>query len=202
VRVVIASIRARLALTVALGVLLLPTAACAAQPPLTAAAGDQPTSAPVVITPAQWEPGGPMRTPAGPPVVTVAGKISQSNNGSALRLDTAMLDELGLVQVDVYDPWVRKEIRLRGAWLEDLIEVAEPTSDAQSVHFTALDNYQIDLSLDDVRAGGVLLATRGGDGSPIPIEDGGPTRIVFIGDVPAGASADQWIWNITMIDVR
>ena len=194
--------RARLALTVALGVLLLPSAACAVQPPLTATAGGQPTSAPVVIAPAQWQPGGPMRTPAGPAVLTVTGKIAQSNNGSALRLDTAMLDELGLVQVDVYDPWVKKEIRLRGTWLQDLIEVAEPTSGAQTVHFKALDDYQIDLSLADVRAGGILLATRAGDGSPIPIQDGGPARIVFVGDVPAGASADQWIWNITMIDVR
>ena len=77
-----------------------------------------------------------------------------------------------------------------------------PTRGAQTIHFTALDDYQIDLSLADVRAGGILLATRTGDGGPIPIEDGGPTRIVFVGGVPAGASADQWIWNLAMIDVR
>ena len=77
-----------------------------------------------------------------------------------------------------------------------------PDPAAQTVHVTALDDYQVDLSIADVRAGGVLLATRDGEGRAIPLEDGGPTRIVFAANVPAGASADQWIWSLSTIDVR
>ena len=39
-------------------------------------------------------------------------------------------------------------------------------------------------------------------GESIPVEEGGPTRIVYLGGVAAGASADQWIWSLASIDVR
>ena len=58
------------------------------------------------------------------------------------------------------------------------------------------------LSLADVRAGGILLATGDGSGAHIPIADGGPTRIVFLKGLPAGANADQWVWSLKTIDVR
>ena len=41
--------------------------------------------------------------------------------------------------------------------------------------------------MDEIKAGGILLATKTGTGEPIPIEDGGPLRIVFVGGVPVGS---------------
>ena len=60
---------------------------------------------------------------------------------------------------------------------------------ATTIHVTALDDYQIDLPLAAVDAGGIFLATKRGDGEAIPIEEGGPTRIVYLGGAAAGASA-------------
>lgn len=192
----------RVALPLILAALLI-SAGCAVQPRLNTTAGVQPTEAPVVIAPARWQPDGPVQAPTGPVVLTLTGKIGQRNvDRSALHFDAAILDELGVVKAKVYDPWVKQELEFQGVWMNDLIEAAKPTSGAQSIHITALDNYQIDLSLADVRAGGILVATKKGDGSPIPIEEGGPVRVVFVGGVPSGASADQWIWSLTMIDVR
>ena len=54
----------------------------------------------------------------------------------------------------------------------------------------------------EVGAGGIMLATAAGDGSEIPIESGGPIRIIFMDGVKAGANADQWIWSTKIIDVR
>jgi hypothetical protein len=175
---------------------------CAGQPALTATAGNQPTDAPTPISPPQRSPGEPVPAPVGPVVLTMTGKIGQRNDGAQLRLDAAQLDQLGRVQVAVFDPWVKKDLQLQGTWLNELIDVAQPTPEAQKIHITALDDYQIDLSLAEIRAGGILLATKTGAGEPIPIADGGPLRIVFVGGVPSGASADQWIWNLAMIDVR
>lgn len=201
-RIVNVFLRSRVALPLILVALLVPTG-CAVQPRLNTTAGVQPTDAPVVIAPSRWQPDGPVQAPTGPVLLTLTGKIGQRNvDRSALHFDAATLDELGLVKAKVYDPWVKQELEFQGVWANDLIEAARPTTDAQSIHITALDNYQVDLSLADIRAGGILLATKRGDGSPIPLEEGGPTRIVFVGGVPSGASADQWIWNLTMIDVR
>jgi hypothetical protein len=192
----------RVALPLILAALLVP-AGCAVQPRLNTTAGVQPTEAPVVVAPPRWQPDGPVHAPTGPVLLTLTGKIGQRNvDRSALHFDAATLDELGVVKAKVYEPWVKQELEFQGVWMNDLIEAAKPTGGAQSIHITALDNYQVDLSMADIRAGGILAATKRGDGTPIPIEEGGPVRVVFVGGVPSGASADQWIWNLTTIDVR
>ena len=48
----------------------------------------------------------------------------------------------------------------------------------------------------------IFLATRTGDGAALPIEEGGPTRIVFADGLADRFSPDMWIWNIETIEVR
>ena len=158
--------------------------------------------APTVLSASTIAAGERVPAPEGTPVLTVTGKIAATNGAGGLRLDAATLDRLGLMQMTVYEPWVKTDLQFRGVWLADLIKLAQPDGSAQTVHLTALDDYQIDLSMTDVMAGGVLLATKTGDGSPIAVEDGGPTRIVFTSGTPSGSSADQWIWSLASIDVR
>jgi hypothetical protein len=186
----------------ALLALLALTAACAAKPTQTAKAPAQPIAPPTVLETPVLHPGERVPAPDSPPVLTLTGKIAETNGDKSLRFDPVTLDRLGLVGVTVYEPWVKRDLEFQGVWLADLLKVAQPEPSAQSIHLTALDDYQIDLTLADVMAGGILLATRTGDGSSIPIEDGGPTRIVFVEGIPSGASADQWIWSLSMIDVR
>jgi hypothetical protein len=40
------------------------------------------------------------------------------------------------------------------------------------------------------------------DGSPIPVAEGGPTRIVFRDGIPAGNNSEQWIWSLSTIEVQ
>lgn len=183
-----------------LSTLLVATVACGL--PAAPANAPLPTVAPVEVAPRQLEPGMPVPAPTDTPVLSIGGKITQANAPDGLRLDMALLDQLGLVRVEVYEPWVRRELTFEGPWLADVLTLAQPDGTGRSLHLTALDGYQIDLSVDDVMAGGILLATKTGDGQPIPIEDGGPVRIVFLDGVAAGASADQWIWSLSKIDVR
>jgi len=160
-----------------------------------------PSSSPSVIRPP--DPGsGELSTPDDRVLLTVTGRISPANAQSRLQLDQGDLDRLGLLEVNVYDPWVKQRITVQGTWLVDLIDLARPAPGASSLHLHALDDYQVDLSLADVRARKVFLATRTGEGVPIPIDQGGPTRVVFTDDVAAAFSADQWIWSIDTIDVR
>jgi len=60
----------------------------------------------------------------------------------------------------------------------------------------------VDLTLTDVRDQSIFLATRTGDGAALPVEDGGPTRVVFADDLAQRFSPDLWIWNIETIEVR
>jgi hypothetical protein len=136
------------------------------------------------------------------PILAVQGKISASNDGPVLQLGVDTLDQLGLLQVDTYEPWAKKQMGFQGVWLADMLKVAGVDKTASKVHFTALDDYQVDLTMAEIKAGGIFLATKAADGSPIPIDEGGPTRIVFMEGVKAGASADQWIWSLKDISVK
>lgn len=164
--------------------------------------GAGPSGSSTVLRAATLRPGQPVPQPVGKPVLTLTGKVSAKNQGSAIALDRDGLGKLGLVQVRVYEPWIKQNVDFRGVWLRDLLDVAGAAADASKVRITALDDYRVDLTMADVRAGGILLATTAGDGAQIPIDKGGPTRIVFLKGVKAGANADQWIWSLKTIDVQ
>jgi hypothetical protein len=140
--------------------------------------------------------------PQGKPMLTITGRIGVTNGDRALRLDQAELDRFGLLEMSVNDPWAKQRIALQGTWLRDLVDMARPDTGATSLHLVALDDYQVDLTLADVRDQPVFLATRTGDGTVLPIEDGGPTRVVFADGLADRFSPDMWIWNIETIEVR
>jgi hypothetical protein len=140
--------------------------------------------------------------PRGAAVLTVTGKITRTNKATALGLDLNTLEMFGITEVKLYEPWVKKDLDFRGVWLEDVLEVAGAAPDAATVHLVAHDDYVVDLTMAEVKAGGVMIATRSGDGSAIPIDSGGPTRIVFANGVAAGSNPDLWIWSLKTVDVR
>jgi hypothetical protein len=154
------------------------------------------------ISPATLKPGQGIPMPTQKPVLTVTGKISVTNQAGALVFDQPTIERLGMEQVRLYEPWTKQNLEFRGIWLQHLVAIAGVDAAATRLHIVALDDYTVDLTLADIRAGGIMLATRAGDGTPIPIDEGGPNRIVFMDGVKAGANADQWIWSIKTIEVQ
>ena len=140
--------------------------------------------------------------PRGKPILTITGRIGATNGDRTLRLDQTELDRLGLLEMSVNDPWAKQRVVLQGMWLRDLVDIARPDAGATSLHLVALDDYQVDLTLADVRDQSIFLATRTGDGTVLPIEEGGPTRVVFADGLADRFSPDMWIWNIETIEVR
>jgi hypothetical protein len=174
---------------------------------LTAACGagsdtPAPPPAPAVLRAPDLAPGAVPAAPRDKPLLTLTGEIETTNADGALRIDQAALDRLGLLAVDVDDPWAKHRMALQGIRLRDLVELARPAAGATVLHLTALDDYQIDLNLADVRADDIFLATRNGQGLALPVEDGGPTRVVFGDGLSTRFSPDLWIWNIETIEVR
>jgi hypothetical protein len=169
-------------------------------------------AAEAAVTPASAAPSvvrgpdaGSTAVPAAPqdkPAVTITGRITGTNVSGALRLDEAALSRLGLLAMSVNDPWAKKRLDLQGVFLRDVIALARPDPAATTLHITALDDYQVDLKLADIGDNPILLATRDGEGALLPVEDGGPTRVVFADDLVRRFSPDLWIWNIDTIEVR
>ncbi len=193
--------RPRLLPALGVAAVLALTAACAGTPD-GAAAGGVDTAPGTLVRAATLLPGQAVPAPTGKVVLTLTGLVSAPNRGASIVLDQGALDRLGLVQVALYEPWIKKEATFQGVWLIDLLEVAGVPAAASTLALTALDDYRIEVPMADVRAGGILVALRTGDGSAIPVADGGPTRIVYLPDVPAGANMDRWIWSLKSIEIR
>jgi hypothetical protein len=155
----------------------------------------------IVISPVTLTFGQSIPLPTEKPVFTMTGAITASNKAGTLVFDRSTVERLGVHQVRLYEPWNKENEDFRGVWLQDLIAVAGVKPEAVTLHIVALDDFVVDLTLADIRAGGIMLATRAGDGSLIPIDKGGPTRIVFMDGVKAGVNPDQWVWSIKTIDV-
>lgn len=153
------------------------------------------------VRPAAVLPGEPVPAPIGEPVLEIHGRIGATNVGDALVFDMDTLEDLGLVQARIREPFGERESNYVGVDLATLLEVAQVDEAASELRLTALDDYAVTLSVADMHAGGILLATRS-DGRRMAVDQGGPTRIVFLDGVEAGANPDQWIWSVASVEAR
>jgi hypothetical protein len=173
----------------------------AAVPATTAKAAPAAYTGSVIAAP-ELTAGAEVPAPAGKAVLTVTGRITTHNRDKTLALDLATLGRMGVEQIRVHEPWTKEDLDFRGVWLADLLDVAGAAPEATTVHLVALDDYAVDVPMDEVRGGGVMLAFRDGADAELPIDQGGPTRIIYMAGVASGNNPDQWIWSLKTIDVR
>lgn len=146
--------------------------------------------------------GDPVPAPAGKTVMRLFGKIATTNGEDGLTLDVATIERLGTVSFEVYEPYEKQRMRFQGVPFAQVLDLARLDASAQQIHMVALDDYVTDLSLEAARTDGLMLATRSGDGSLLPVEDGGPTRLVFLDGTPGAENLNDWIWSIATVEVR
>jgi len=144
----------------------------------------------------------PIPVPAGAATLTMTGRIAATNATDGVELDLATIERIGLIRYTVRDPWLEKDLEFTGVLVTDLLAAVGASADATSLKITALDDYQVDISLADVKRWPIMLATQTG-GAPMSIEDKGPTRIVFPADpsIDTVRYKDFWIWQIKTIEV-
>jgi DMSO/TMAO reductase YedYZ molybdopterin-dependent catalytic subunit len=73
--------------------------------------------------------------------------------------------------------WSRMDLRFGGVRLETVLALARPNPDATHVLFHAHDGYVTNLPLEEALKEDVLLAHTV-DGAPLPVDHGGPCRVV------------------------
>jgi hypothetical protein len=149
--------------------------------------------------------GDPIPAPTGDVVLTVSGDIAKANAGSTVRLDLATVEQMGLVKYTVLDPWLDASHEFTGVLLSDFLDTIGVSAASAHLHFVAIDDYEVEISVADVRKWPVLLATKM-DGQPMSIADKGPMRVVFPYDqypeIDRLAYKDLWIWSLESLEVR
>ena len=158
------------------------------------------------IAPAGINVGDQIPLPAGSAILSISGSISQTNEGDKLVFDLATLEKLGLVEYTIADPWQNHEqTTYVGVLMSDLLDYAGASDAATNVHMVALDEYAVDVSMEDINKWPVLLATRT-DGEYMDIENSGPTRVVFPFHAHPEINEDTYkvlmIWNLRDIVIQ
>lgn len=175
--------------------------------PLLAACGQAATPVPVykTVSEATLKPGSAVPTPGDPVVLTIEGKISRTNAGDKLQFDMATLESIGVVQYNVDDPFVKKNVLYAGVLLSQLLKVAGAAPDATALTLWALDDYSTDMKIADANKWPVLIATRA-DGTYMSLDKNGPLISVFpFNDFPEidHLTYDaQWLWALARITVK
>jgi hypothetical protein len=134
--------------------------------------------------------------PRGEVVLTISGEIGAHNQGKKLVFDLASLEKMRTVRMQTSEPFLKRKVTFEGVLLTDLLAVAGVPPSASKVDLTALDDYKVDFSVDDVRSSQMLLATKA-DGKRMPVDKAGPIRIVFPDSSSLGRNPDLWIWSVS-----
>lgn len=114
--------------------------------------------------------------PAGKPILTVTGKIKLPNHDGSAIFDRTMLEGLGMTGFETSTPWYNAPVRFDGVLMSHLLDAVGAYGDRLTAY--ALNDYQTDIPVEDVRRFGAILALKR-DGQYMPIRDKGPLFIVY-----------------------
>ena len=164
---------------------------------------------------------GRLAVPAGPVVLTVSGKITQTNRGAldpfddaffksagaefdrAAAFDRAMLQKLGMHSVTVRHGTWPKAHRIEGPLLGDVLKAVGATGQLATVY--ALDGYGAKIPLSDLVAWPVVLGLKA-DGHWLGLGGRGPAWVVYPPADKYPALRDQddskWVWSAVRIEVE
>lgn len=162
----------------------------------------------------------PLPPPTGAEILTVTGAIAAPNRGAkdafddayfrisdfsferAAAFDRAMLEALGMQTLTAKHAHWPSEVTVEGPLLNAILDAAGATGSRLTV--TALDGYQADFSMQEIRDQKILLALRR-NGRDLGIGGRGPGWIIFPnGD--AGTEGEdkesRWVWSVFWIEVH
>lgn len=146
----------------------------------------------------------PLAAPQGPVILTVSGTIGVSNteDGTA-AFDREMLYALGLTEISTTTPWTDGVQTFSGVLARDVF--ARVKAEGATVMASALNDYTVEVPMDDFQAYDVLLATEM-NGEEMRVSDKGPIWIVYPRDnEPALQDRrlhDRWVWQLKALHVQ
>lgn len=145
----------------------------------------------------------PLPQPVERPILTISGKITNTNRGDAAQFDRPMLEALGMAGFETTTPWYSGPVRFDGVRMDRLLEAVGALGDRVLAY--ALNDYTTELPVSDFAAYGVLLAFKR-NGEYMPVRDKGPLFIVYPFDSRPELRHQRFYsrsaWQLARLDVR
>ena len=114
--------------------------------------------------------------PQGKVVLTISGRIANTNKGSTAEFDMPMLEAIGIESFTTKTPWYKDPVTFSGVPMARLLAFVGANGTSLSV--TALNDYATEIPFEDFKTLPVILAIKR-DGAYMPVRDKGPLFIVY-----------------------
>ena len=114
--------------------------------------------------------------PTGPVVLTVSGRVRQANQGASAHFDMTMLEAIQQQTINTKTPWFAQARRFTGPLLRDVLALAG--ANGSMLRLIALNDYRVDMPMDDAQRHDVLVA-RLIDDKPMTVRDKGPLFVIY-----------------------
>lgn len=142
--------------------------------------------------------------PKGPVLLTIAGKIKNTNKDETAVFDEAMLAALPWQRIETSTPWTDGRTLFEGVLLASILDQVG-VDEAEILHVTALNEFENFIPVSDIARFGVLLAMRM-DGKTLSRRDKGPIWLVYPRDAFPELQDERhdakWVWQLTRIEVQ
>ncbi len=133
----------------------------------------------------------PLPQPAGEVILDVV------HGATTFSFDMELLGQLDTAELLVHEPFLDEDVPFAGVPMESLLALVG-AQDAVEVRLIALDDYTVTLTIDELQSS--LLATHQ-DGGLMGLDEGGPIRLLHLGDDATARNTDNWIWSIRTMEI-
>lgn len=141
--------------------------------------------------------------PDGKPLLTIIGGIQHRNGPDGLSFDLPALQKLPQLSFSTRTPWYATPRKFTGVRLRDLLAAAG--AQGQVVRAVALNDYKVDIPIEDAAASDVMVAWLLDD-KPMPVRDKGPLVVIYrFDDQPELRTAVHYgraVWQLRLLDIR
>ena len=144
-----------------------------------------------------------LSAPEGRVILTVSGRIGQTNGDGVARFDRGMLESLGMSSLQLATRWTEGQTRFEGILARDLM--AHLGAEGTTVHAVAINDYAVDIPMADFENYPVLLALKM-NGEYMRVRDRGPIWVIYPADrfeeLQAPIYQVRQIWQLKSLEVR
>lgn len=134
-------------------------------------------------------------------VLTISGAISKDHGAGYVELDMAGIDSLGVETIESANPWVEGINTYTGVPLQRVLDAVG--ADGTIIRATALNDYQSDIPVSDLRDHRVFLVSRL-NGKKMSIRDKGPLWIIYAQDTDDDMPIElrqRMVWQLNRLEI-
>ena len=144
-----------------------------------------------------------LKKPSGRVILSVTGDIERTNVDGRADLDRAMLESIGMVELETTTPFTEGSTVFRGILARDLLRHLGATGEQAAA--SAIDLYEVTIPVEDFERFDVLIALEA-DGKKLRVRDHGPTWIIYPWshhkELGKEIYSRRSIWQMNAINVR